>query len=104
MIRGSNLPTDDKKLALRYIRIFLEHVKVGAIRGVNFTNGCGNRGNHYLWSQPFSFQYILATGFENVFVEEFAFGNFYFTSFIGMRNALTEFVERNNHGGVQEIG
>ena len=33
-------------------------------------------GAHYLWSAPYSFQYILATGFENVFVDEFAFGNF----------------------------
>ena len=48
MIRGSNLPTDDKKLALRYICIFLEHVKVGAIRGNIFSTGRGNRGNHYL--------------------------------------------------------
>jgi hypothetical protein len=112
---GSNLQTDVKNLALRYIRIFLEHVKVGAIRGVNFTDGCGARSGSYLWSQPFSFQYILATGFANVFVDEFAFGNFlgrkcilgeffYFTSFIGMRNALTEFVERNNHEGAQGIG
>ena len=114
-IRGSNLPTDVKNLALRYIRIFLEHVKVGAIRGVNFTNGQSARGGKYLWSQPYSFQYILATGFENVFEDEFAFGNFlgrqwilgeffYFTSIIDMRNALTEFVERNNHDDVQGIG
>ena len=110
-IRGSNLPTDVKNLALRYIRIFLEHVKVGAIRGVNVSS----RVESYQWSQPFSFQYILATGFEDVFVDEFAFGNFlgrrwilgeffYFTSIIDMRNALTEFVERNNHDDVQGIG
>jgi hypothetical protein len=115
-IRGANhLPEDAKNLALRYIRIFLEHVKVGAIQGDLFDIGRSCRASKYLWSQPYSFEFILGTGFDNVWRDEYRFGNFiikqwilgeffFFTSFEDMRGAFAAFVRRNNNVGIQGIG
>ena len=71
---NSNLSDDEKKQSLNYIRTFLFHCKVGAVRG-----NIGDfkpSGNRYLWAAPYKFKYILVSGFPDVFQAEHRFGDY----------------------------
>lgn len=101
----NNLSQEETEMARLYARAFLEQCKVGATRGCedDFYN---NRGNKYLWAQPFRFNYIILSGFEDVFRSEQQYGDwltemtdrhllgefFFFASILDMQRSIRTFV------------
>ena len=105
----NNLSQEETEMARLYARAFLEQCKVGATRGCE-DDFYHNRGKNYLWAQPFRFEYIILSGFQDVFRSEHHYGDwltemtdrhllgefFFFASTLDMQRSLQTFVTRFN--------
>ena len=101
----NNLSQEETEMARFYARAVLEQCKVGATRGGG-DDFYKKRGHIYLWAQPFRFNYIILSGFEDVFRSEQQYGDwltnvadrhllgefFFFASILDMQRSIRTFV------------